>query len=262
MTQVKEQRGGGEGRKFPSFPSPLFHFLTLISFLARPKPVFLCSETKWKRLLRRLREICHCGLWKDLKGLIGAFYGCEKDKNTSWFFDWLTFNGIAFTAVKRDASFKLSVWLEYHWFFNRRYGNLFCQKWFTKGWGVRPRWYRLPIKKKTLLRILPVHVLLNLPFFGLSVQMHFVSMNTKYSDIKVALAKEDGLAVLGVFMEVTFYFKMFFLGTTRGHQGYTNSTQNNFLAMGLLWIFLLRINSCDSKHLHSKFSRLLELRWI
>ena len=40
--------------------------------------------------------------------------------------------------------------------------------------------------------------------------MHFVSMNTKYSDIKVALAKEDGLAVLGVFMEVTFYFKMVF----------------------------------------------------
>ena len=90
--------------------------------------------------------------------------------------------------------------------------------------------------------------------------MHFVSMNTKYSDIKVALAKEDGLAVLGVFMKVTFYFKMDFLGTTRGHQGYTNSTQNNFLAMGLLWIFLLRINSCDSKHLHSKFSGLLELR--
>ena len=61
--------------------------------------------------------------------------------------------------------------------------------------------------------------MLNLPFFGLSVQMHFVSMNTKYSDIKVALAKEDGLAVLGVFMEVTFYFKMFFLrhdeGTSR-----------------------------------------------
>ena len=41
---------------FPSFPSPspLFHFLALVSFLARPKPVFLCSETKRKRLLRRL----------------------------------------------------------------------------------------------------------------------------------------------------------------------------------------------------------------
>jgi len=33
-------------------------------------------------------------------------------------------------------------------------------------------------------------------------EMHFVSMNTKYSDINVALAKEDGLAVLGVFMKV------------------------------------------------------------
>ena len=47
-------------------------------------------------------------------------------------------------------------------------------------------------------------------FFGLSVQMHFVSMNTRYSDIKDALAKEDGLAVLGVFMKVTFYCKWFF----------------------------------------------------
>ena len=36
-------------------PLPLFHFLALILFLAPPKPVFLCSETKWKRLLRRLR---------------------------------------------------------------------------------------------------------------------------------------------------------------------------------------------------------------
>ena len=30
-------------------PPPSFN-----SFRARPKPVFLCSETKWKRLLRRL----------------------------------------------------------------------------------------------------------------------------------------------------------------------------------------------------------------
>ena len=50
---------------FPSFPSPspLFHFLALISFLARPKPVFLCSETKWKRFpVRRLSRLLffHC----------------------------------------------------------------------------------------------------------------------------------------------------------------------------------------------------------
>ena len=67
--------------------------------------------------------------------------------------------------------------------------------------------------KKTLLRIPPPphrSCLLNLPFFGLSVQMHFVSMNKKYSTIDDALANEDGLAVLGVFMEVTFYFKWFF----------------------------------------------------
>ena len=40
MAQVKERAGGGEERKFPFFPSPspLFHFLAFVSFLARPKP--------------------------------------------------------------------------------------------------------------------------------------------------------------------------------------------------------------------------------
>ena len=39
MAQVK-QRGGGREGKFPSFPSPspVFHYLALVSFLARPKP--------------------------------------------------------------------------------------------------------------------------------------------------------------------------------------------------------------------------------
>ena len=40
--------------------------------------------------------------------------------------------------------------------------------------------------------------------------MHFVSMNKKYSSLKEALTPTDGLAVLGVFMEVTFYFKWLF----------------------------------------------------
>ena len=38
----------------------LFHFLPLVSFLARPKPVFLCYETKRKRLLRRLFQMFRC----------------------------------------------------------------------------------------------------------------------------------------------------------------------------------------------------------
>ena len=39
VVQVKERGGGGEER-FPSFPSPspLLHFLALVSFLARSKP--------------------------------------------------------------------------------------------------------------------------------------------------------------------------------------------------------------------------------
>ena len=53
---ASKRAGRGWGRKFPSVPSlsPLFHFLALVSFLRRPKLVFLCSETKRKRLLRRL----------------------------------------------------------------------------------------------------------------------------------------------------------------------------------------------------------------
>ena len=60
IAQVKERRGGGEERKETPSLSPHFLFLALVSFLARPKPripflrVFLCSETKRKRLLRRL----------------------------------------------------------------------------------------------------------------------------------------------------------------------------------------------------------------
>ena len=60
---ASKRAGRGWGRKFPSFPSlsplpsppsPLFHFLALVSFLGRPNPAFLCSETKRKLLLRRL----------------------------------------------------------------------------------------------------------------------------------------------------------------------------------------------------------------
>ena len=34
-------------------------------------------------------------------------------------------------------------------------------------------------------------------------QLHFVSYNTKYADILDALNHEDGLAVLGLFIQVT-----------------------------------------------------------
>ena len=53
---ASKRAGRAWGRKFPSFPSlsTLFHFLALVSFLGRPNPAFLCSETKRKLLLRRL----------------------------------------------------------------------------------------------------------------------------------------------------------------------------------------------------------------
>ena len=44
--------------------------------------------------------------------------------------------------------------------------------------------------------------MLNIVLFLLS-QLHFVSYNTKYADIMDALNHEDGLAVLGLFIQVT-----------------------------------------------------------
>ena len=53
---------------------------------------------------RKGEGICHCGLWKDLKGLIGAFYGCEKDAKTFWFSDSESYlKDGEFTTAKRDT---------------------------------------------------------------------------------------------------------------------------------------------------------------
>ena len=40
--------------------------------------------------------------------------------------------------------------------------------------------------------------------FQLNLQIHFVSMNTKYSSLSESLGHSDGLAVLGVFLKVTY----------------------------------------------------------
>ena len=65
MAQVKERAGGGEERKFPSFPSPSpsfifwhsFHFSRGQSRGSRSSTsVFLFSQIKQKRLLRRLSQ--------------------------------------------------------------------------------------------------------------------------------------------------------------------------------------------------------------
>ena len=38
-----------------------------------------------------------------------------------------------------------------------------------------------------------------------NLQLHFVSMNTKYSNLSEALGHSDGLAVLGVFLKVNMF---------------------------------------------------------
>ena len=40
-------------------------------------------------------------------------------------------------------------------------------------------------------------------------QLHFVSYNTKYADILDALNHDDGLAVLGLFIQVSLLLKLF-----------------------------------------------------
>ena len=41
--------------------------------------------------------------------------------------------------------------------------------------------------------------------FIFNLQLHFVSMNTKYSNLSEALGYTDGLAVLGVFLKVNMF---------------------------------------------------------
>ena len=41
--------------------------------------------------------------------------------------------------------------------------------------------------------------------FQLNLQIHFVSMNTKYSSLGDSLGHSDGLAVLGVFLKVKMF---------------------------------------------------------
>ena len=59
--RFSKSRGLSESVSFLTLPLPHFHFSALASFLAWPKPRipflgFLCSETKRKRLLRRLPQ--------------------------------------------------------------------------------------------------------------------------------------------------------------------------------------------------------------
>ena len=61
--------------------------------------------------------------------------------------------------------------------------------------------------KKNSLEYAPGSRWLNLHVFVLSVQIQFVSCNTNYPNVTEALKNPNGLAVLGVFIEVTFYFK-------------------------------------------------------
>ena len=41
--------------------------------------------------------------------------------------------------------------------------------------------------------------------FIFNLQLHFVSMNTKYSNLSESLGHSDGLAVLGVFLKVNMF---------------------------------------------------------
>ena len=96
MAQVKERGGGGEETKNCFFS--LFHFLVLVNFSRdqnrkSPSTVPFCSETKQKRLLRRL----------DLVWLINVFRkGQVGSENRSKVFSFVT----AYTSLKSiPASF-------------------------------------------------------------------------------------------------------------------------------------------------------------
>ena len=58
LTNAGFQTRGVSLQAFPSFPSlpPPCHFLALVSFLARPKPVFLCCENQTETLATQTKE--------------------------------------------------------------------------------------------------------------------------------------------------------------------------------------------------------------
>ena len=75
------------------------------------------------------REICHCDLWKDLKGLKDPFYGCEKVKETFWFSDLCPFK----SSWKGQRS-KLRMWNGYLLSIEgKQKGYLFSQKGCKRG---------------------------------------------------------------------------------------------------------------------------------
>ena len=99
MAQVKEL--GGVLPSPPPPRSPLFHFLVLVSFLARSNQkslstVFFCSETKRKRLLGRLLKPEALRLFIRTSNLIGPllysgqvrlltlFVHCQFPTNPVW----------------------------------------------------------------------------------------------------------------------------------------------------------------------------------
>ena len=74
--------------------------------------------------------------------------------------------------------------------------------------------------------------MLNVVLF-LHWQLHFVSYNTKYADIVDALNHEDGLAVLGLFIQVT-RIKRLFDAKVRVKRR-TSHEPNPIQAIKLMW---------------------------
>ena len=74
MAQVKE-RGGGEEVSFLPFPFPLFHF-SRGQNRTSPSSVFLCSETKRQRLLRRLRSLFPSGFADERETIDKVLKNC------------------------------------------------------------------------------------------------------------------------------------------------------------------------------------------
>ena len=109
MAQVKERGGGGEEMK-ETFPSSHFHFLNLASFLVRPKPRIpffglFCSETKRKRLLRRLvfnEMILNSLSWFFIRSTSQCSEGINFDWLNGWKC-WTLAKTFAWRRVKQDS---------------------------------------------------------------------------------------------------------------------------------------------------------------
>ena len=84
------------------------------------------------------REICHCGLWKDLSGWQTHFIAVKKPKKLLCLLSCLYLKDGAFAKFERDITLQASRWKGYHLSVKNERGSFSVKNWYgwTSGWSL------------------------------------------------------------------------------------------------------------------------------